>query len=104
MSICEYSVTQQTRRESLEKVNRSRLYGFIIEALSQVPDGLTAREISHILYNEGAVLHQDRQAVQPRLTELVSKEVIKVSGKRFDPITNRNVAVYIINTEHEKEN
>jgi len=96
MSICEYSVTQQTRRESLEKVNKNRLYAFILEALNNAPDGLTAREIAHVLYHEGVVIHQDRQAVQPRLTELVNKEIIAVSGKRFDNITNRNVAVYIL--------
>lgn len=102
MSICEYSVTQQTRRESMEKVNRTRLYDLILNALNKAPSGLTAREIAQILYKEGAVLHQDRQAVQPRLTELVEKEIIKVSGKRFDNITSRNVAVYTI-SKSEKE-
>lgn len=101
MSLSE-QITKQTRRESLEKVNRGRLYSMIIEALSDSPSGLTAREIAHILYQKGAVLHQDRQAVQPRLTELVSKEIIAVSGKRFDSETNRNVAVYII-SKSEKE-
>ena len=95
MSLSE-QITQQTRRESLEKVSRSRLYSMIIDALNEYPSGLTAREIAHILYQKGAVLHRDRQAVQPRLTELAAKEIIAVSGKRFDSETNRNVAVYII--------
>ena len=40
------------------------------------------------------IISNERQATQPRFTELVDEGVVKVIGKRRDEITNRNVAVY----------
>lgn len=91
------SITTDTRWESFEKLDRKRLYDLIISTLIKNDEnGLTAREIAVILYNQGFVINNDRQAVQPRLTELVDRNVVKVIGKRFDNITERNVAVYTL--------
>lgn len=91
------SITTETRRESYEKLDRQRLYDLIVSVLiKNGENGLTAREIAVILYNQGFVINNDRQAVQPRLTELVDRNVVQVTGKRFDNITQRNVAVYTL--------
>lgn len=91
------AITDQNRRESLDKLDRKRMYGLIITALHNKEKGLTAREAAIILYNQGMIISNERQATQPRLTELVDKGVVKVIGKRKDEITNRNVAVYALN-------
>ncbi len=75
------------------------MYDLIIAALHDNQEqGLTAREIAIILYNQGMIISNERQATQPRLTELVDEGIVKVIGKRKDEITNRNVAVYTLNS------
>lgn len=92
------AVTDQNRRESLDKLDRKRMYDLIIAALHDNQEqGLTARETAVILYNQGMIISNERQATQPRFTELVDEGVVKVIGKRRDEITNRNVAVYALN-------
>lgn len=89
------SVTTQNQLESYEQVDKRRMYDLIISTLQKHNDkGLTARETSIILYNQGMIISNERQATQPRFTELVDKGVVKVIGKRKDMVTNRNVAVY----------
>lgn len=91
-------ITNQNRRESLDKLDRKRMYDLIIATLHDNQEqGLTARETAIILYNQGMIISNERQSTQPRLTELVDKRVVKVIGKRRDEITNRNVAVYALN-------
>lgn len=91
------SITTDTRWESFEKLDRKRLYDLIVSTLiHNSENGLTAREIAVILYDKGFIINNDRQAVQPRLTELVDENVVKVIGKRFDNLTQRNVAVYAL--------
>ena len=83
------AITDQNRKESLDKLDRKRMYDLIIAALHDNQEhGLTARETAVILYNQGT---------QPRFTELVDEGLVKVIGKRRDEITNRNVAVYALN-------
>ena len=97
------SITTNNRYESFEKVDRKRLYSLIIATLSNNKDGLTAREVAVILYNQGYIKNNERQATAPRLTELVDKEIVKVVGKKIDEISLKNVAVYsIVNTNEGK--
>ena len=91
------SITKVTRRESYMQVNRNRMYDLILKTLIKNHQGLTAREIAIILYNNGESYTNDRQATAPRLTELTAKNKVKVVGKRLDNITNKWVAIYKIN-------
>ena len=89
------AITEQTRRESHEKIDKDKMYNMILAVLKKNQErGLTAREVSTVLYNQGLVISNERQVTHPRLTELVDKGIVRVIGKRKDEITNRNVAVY----------
>lgn len=91
------SITTDTRFESLEKLDRSGLYNLILSTLhDNKENGLTAREVAVILYNQGLSRSNERQATAPRLTELVDDGRVVIIGKRFDEISLRNVAVYTI--------
>lgn len=89
------SITTDNRFDSYIKVDKTKLYGMIINTLKENNcNSMTAREIAIVLNNKGLIINNDRQAVQPRLTELVDKNIVEVVGKKFDSITKRNVAVY----------
>lgn len=82
------NITQETRRESWGKTQphiRPRAQE-ILRALGARE--MTAREVME------AMGYTDPNMVRPRLTELVGREVVKVSGRRYDPATERTVAVY----------
>lgn len=104
------SISTDTRFESYQKVDKNRMYGLILSTLKEhEQNGLTARELAVILYNQGHIKSNERQATAPRLTELVDAGSIMVIGKRQDAISLKNVAVYSIagssaserNTAHE---
>lgn len=84
--------TAQTRRESHKKTDKVGLYSKVLKALGK--DVLTAREIAQRLYKMGAIDYPARAVIQPRLTELVELNVLKVVGKKYDEHTDRNVAQY----------
>lgn len=91
------SITSDTRFDSMKKIDKTRMYGMIIAALKSASgEGLTARECSTVLYNQGKIYDSGRQATAPRLTELEDKGIVQIIGKRLDNITNRNVAVYAL--------
>lgn len=90
------SITSETRRESNEKIDKKRLYDLIISTLIDFKEGLTARELAVVLYSKGLIISNERQATHPRLTELVDAKKIIVVGKKFDEISQRNVAVYAL--------
>ena len=91
------SITTDTRFESLEKLDRHGVYNLILSTLhDNKENGLTAREVAVILYNQGLLRSNERQATAPRLTELVDDGRVIIIGKRFDEISLRNVAVYTI--------
>lgn len=93
------SITTETRRESFDKVDKNRLYNLILTTIVNHGDsieGLTAREIAVILHKQGHIINADRQATQPRLTELAQANKVKVIGKKYDYVTQRNVASYVL--------
>ncbi len=81
-------IEKETRRESLEKVDKQKRYFQIREVLRNSKDGMTAKEIATILG------FPERNYTAPRLTELVSKGEVEAVGKAYDPDTKRNVALY----------
>ncbi|MBC8574465.1 hypothetical protein [Jingyaoa shaoxingensis] len=90
------ATTARTRRESNELVNRKRSCQNVAAVLAGSEKPLTAREIAAELYSYGLVDYPIRQAVQPRLTELVEDGDVIVTGKVYDTETKRNVAAYML--------
>lgn len=86
-------ITEETRRESFNKLDSVTINQHIINILS-TGELMTAREIAAVMYAKHYVLYPIRQAVAPRLTELVDEGVIRVVGKTYDYETRRSVAVY----------
>lgn len=87
------SITEETRRESYEKLDNESLQKHILSILEN-GKGMTARECAVAMYSKGYVAYPMRQSVAPRLTELVEEGLVEVCGKAYDDETNRNVAVY----------
>ncbi len=86
-------ITKETRKESLNATDKTKRYAEIKEVLSREKDGLTAREIANRLGSN------ERNYTAPRCTELVDMGQLEVIGKRYDAITNRNVAVYKLKSQ-----
>lgn len=86
------SVTVETRRESYEALDNETIHKHIIDILAGTR--LTAREVAVIMHRRGLTPFPVRQAVAPRLTELVERGVVEADGKAYDHETKRNVAVY----------
>lgn len=84
-------ITNETRAESLNELDKTKRYEEIRYALKNEINGLTARELAKKLGSE------ERNYVAPRLTELTRKNEVKVISKRYDKKTKRNVAVYALN-------
>ena len=88
------SITKDTRRESYEKLDSATLHKLILEVFCKNNAALTAKEIAYELYKSGYVPYPVRQAVAPRITELVAAGKIIAVGKEYDAETGRNVAAY----------
>ncbi len=82
-------LTIETRNESFKSTDKKSRQKIILNALGN--NKLTARQIAYKLG------YKDLNYVKPRLTELLQEGTIITKDKEFDPITNRNVAVYQLN-------
>ena len=82
-------ITAETRRESHYQTDKSTRYRLILEAYRQ-NGAMTAREVGQRLG------FSDMNAVKPRITELCYRGRLIAVGKKFDSVTNRNVAVFEI--------
>lgn len=87
------SITKETRRESYEKLESTSLRQNILDTLSNGVS-LTAKDIAVILHDRHLIPYPVRQAVAPRLTELVEEGLVEAWDKAFDIETGRTVAVY----------
>ncbi len=83
-------ITIETRNESFKSVDKKSRQKIILNALGN--SRLTARQIAYKLGYKDL-----NYVVKPRLTELLQEGTIITKDKEFDPITNRNVAVYQLN-------
>ena len=81
-------IEQETRLDSLHKVDRKRRCFQIREVLKNNKEGMTAREISK------ALGFSERNYVAPRLTEMKIRGEVEVVGKSYDYETDRMVSVY----------
>ena len=87
------SITKETRKESYEKVDSATMCRLVLDVLSNGKPA-TAKEIAVILYERHLVPYPVRQAVAPRLTELMQEGKVETCGKAYDQETERHVAVY----------
>lgn len=81
-------IEQETRIDSLHKVDRKRRCFQIREVLKNSKDGMTAKEISK------ALGFPERNYAAPRLTEMKDRGEVETVDKRYDKETDRQVAVY----------
>lgn len=85
-------ITKATRQESNRKTEKQPLRQMVLDTL--LGKELTAREIAAEMYNKGLLPYPARGVIQPRITELVKDGAIEATGVKFDPVTERKVAVY----------
>lgn len=79
-------ITEETRLESYLKTPTSKRQNMILECMGTRE--MTARMIATELG------FSDMNAVKPRLTELKDKGIIEATGKAYDSLTKRSVAVF----------
>lgn len=79
-------ICQETRFESFMQCEPNKRCRMILDALGDKE--MTARQIAR------ALGFWERNAVAPRLTEMVDRGEVEVTGKAFDELTKRNVSTY----------
>ena len=96
-------ITMQTRQMSFEDIQLKKKIRYE-QILSRMDKPKTAKEIAVELFELGYIPSTERNYVQPRLTELCKKGVVKVVGKKKCDYTGKTVAVYerIENEEEER--
>lgn len=95
------SITSETRRESLEKLDSSKrrhqvLHTLFVDRYIGAEVGLTASQVARELYARNQCCDMSRNNAAPRLTELSKLGLVKAIGKRKNDSTGRNEAVYQI--------
>lgn len=86
-------VTNETRGESYDLVDKSKRYSQILECFEEAPQ-MTAREVAERLCGKGYVPTPERNYSAPRLNELEHMGVLEVIGKTRCHTTGKMVAVY----------
>lgn len=88
-------ITNETRRESFDIVDKEKRYAQIIECL-KLRGNQTAKELALTMCEKGYVPCDERNLTAPRLTELTKKGIVKPVGKKTCQWTGRTVAVYAL--------
>lgn len=86
-------VTEETRADAHDIVDKQKRYSQIIECLTEC-GALTAKECAVIMMQKGYIPTSERNFTAPRLTELATDKLVKVTGKKTCSYTGRKVAVY----------
>lgn len=86
-------VTEETRADAHDIVDKQKRYSQIIECLTEC-GALTAKECAVIMMQKGYIPTSERNFTAPRLTELATDKLVKVTGKKTCTYTGRKVAVY----------
>ncbi len=84
----------ECRRDSHDSVSKSLRYRQIKQILRTRKRGLTAKQISVLMYKNGFTPNEDRNNSAPRLTELCEKGVVEPIGKTLCEYTGKKVTVY----------
>ena len=75
-------------------VDKAVRYRQIRSVLSIYPEGLTAKEIAHMMYEMHLIPTDERNFTAPRLTELEYQGWVQVIGKKKCQWTNKKVSIY----------
>lgn len=86
-------ITMQTRQMSFEDIQLKKKIRYE-QILSRMDKPKTAKEIAVELFELGYIPSTERNYVQPRLTELCKKKIVRVVGKKKCNYTGKTVAVY----------
>ena len=86
-------ITQITRQMSFEDIQLKKKIRYE-QILSRMDKPKTAKEIAVELFELGYIPSTERNYVQPRLTELCKKEIVRVVGKKKCNYTGKTVAIY----------
>jgi len=86
-------ITMQTRQMSFEDIQLKKKIRYE-QILSRMDKPKTAKEIAVELFELGYIPSNERNYVQPRLTELCKKEIVRVVGKKKCNYTGKTVAIY----------
>lgn len=86
-------ITEETRREANETVDKSIRYQQIRKILSWIGSG-TAKEIAVAMNQNGWTPTPERNFSAPRLTEMEEKGIVEIVGKKHCGYTGKLVAVY----------
>lgn len=85
-------ITFETRRESLESIDKNKRYKEILEVLGN--NEMTAKEIAVEMENRGYIPTSERNFVSPRLTEMSIDGRVEPTGKRKCQFTGKTVTTY----------
>lgn len=88
-------ITEETRQESNETVDRQKRYSQIMECLTECGN-LTAKECAVVMMQKGYIPTSERNFTAPRLTELNHDGLVGVIGKKLCSYTGKKVAVYAL--------
>lgn len=90
-------ITQQTRRQSLDKVRETlgkRQAAVLYELYLVGEAGVTAGELARIMYDKHYFGTIERNNVHPRLNELERMEAAEICGKRKCAVSGKTCALY----------
>lgn len=87
--------TGDTRAESHAQVDKKLRYMQILTVLEDNPEGLTAKEVAVAMQEKGEIPTSERNFTSPRLTELMRKGLVRVSGKKQCGYTSKTVTTFV---------
>ena len=88
-------MSEETRREANEKVNKSKREMQVLQILSEHRE-LTAKQVARYMAYRGYTKEIDYNHARPRLTNLLEKRQVCIVGKALDTETKCKEVVYQI--------
>ena len=89
-------ISEETRREAFETVDKKKRQTEIKEILTEFPKGLTAKETAVLMYSKGIIPTSERNFTAPRLNEMKASGIVEIVGKKKCRYTNKTVSVYAL--------
>ena len=88
-------MSEETRREANEKVNKSKREIQVLQILTEYKE-LTAKQVARYMAYRGYTKEIDYNHARPRLTALLEKRQVCIVGKELDTETKCKEVVYQI--------
>ena len=88
-------MSEETRREANEKVNKSKREIQVLQILTEYKE-LTAKQVARYMAYRGYTKEIDYNHARPRLTNLLEKRQVCIVWKELDTETNCKEVVYQI--------